>query len=96
MSTLERVRENRDEVLAIAKRYGATNIRIFGSVARGDDDDRSDIDFLIDLAPGRSLFDLGGLLMELNTLLGIPVDVTTEKGLKARIRERVLSEAVSL
>ena len=96
MSTLDRIRENRDEVLAIAKRYGATNIRIFGSVARGDDDDRSDIDFLIDLAPGRSLFDLGGLLMELNTLLGIPVDVTTERGLKRRIRERVLNEAVSL
>jgi len=96
MSTLDRVRENRDEVLAIAKRFGATNIRIFGSAARGDDDDRSDIDFLIDLAPGRSLFDLGGLLVELNALLGIPVDVITEQGLKARIRERVLSEAVSL
>lgn len=66
MSTLERVRENRDEVLAIANCYGATNIRIFGSVARGDEDDRSDIDLLIDLAPGSSRFDLGGLLMELN------------------------------
>lgn len=96
MGMLERLHENRDIVLAIAERYGATNVRVFGSVARGEDDDQSDIDFLIDLAPGRSLFDLGGLLMELNTLLGKQVDVTTEKGLKRRIRDRVLKEAVSL
>lgn len=96
MGMLERLHENRDTVLAIAERYGATNVRVFGSVARGEDDDQSDIDFLIDLAPGRSLFDLGGLLMELNALLGKQVDVTTEKGLKRRIRDRVLKEAVSL
>ena len=96
LGMLEHINENRDEVLAIAERYGATNVRIFGSVARGEDDDQSDIDFLIDFAPGRSLFDLGALLMELNTLLGKQVDVTTEKGLKRRIRERVLREAVSL
>jgi predicted nucleotidyltransferase len=93
---LERIQENRDEVLAIAARHGATNIRVFGSVARGEDDEQSDVDFLVDLAPGRSLFDLGGLLMDLNALLGKDVDVTTEKGLKTRIRERVLSEAVNL
>ena len=96
LGMLEHIHENRDAVLAIAERYGATNVRIFGSVARGEDDDQSDIDFLIDFAPGRSLFDLGALLMELNTLLGKQVDVTTEKGLKRRIRERVLREAVSL
>lgn len=96
MGMLGRVQEHRDEVLAIARRYGATNVRIFGSVARGEDDEHSDIDFLVDLAPGRSLFDLGGLLMELNILLDKRVDVTTERGLKQRIRERVLNEAVSL
>ena len=96
MGSLELIKERREEVLAIARRYGATNVRIFGSVARGEDDEQSDVDFLVDLAPGRSLFDLGGLLMDLNALLGKQVDVTTEKGLKTRIRQRVLSEAVSL
>ncbi|MDP3486756.1 MAG: nucleotidyltransferase family protein [Bacillota bacterium] len=96
MSTLERIQEHREEVLSIARRYGATNVRIFGSVARGEDDEESDIDFLVDLAPGRSLFDLGGMLMDLNLLFGKHVDITTEKGLKRRMRERVLSEAVSL
>ncbi|MBS3873135.1 MAG: nucleotidyltransferase family protein [Firmicutes bacterium] len=96
MSTLERIQEQREEVLTIARRYGATKVRIIGSVARGEDDEESDIDFLVDLAPGRSLFDLGGMLMDLNLLFGKHVDITTEKGLKRRIRDRVLSEAVSL
>lgn len=69
-------------------------MRIFGSVARGDADINSDIDFLVDLEPGRSLFDLGGLLMDLQELLGRPVDVVTEEGLRERIRARVLQEAV--
>jgi len=96
LSTLERIQEQREEVLTIARRYGATKVRIIGSVARGEDDEESDIDFLVDLAPGRSLFDLGGMLMDLNLLFGKHVDITTEKGLKRRIRDRVLSEAVSL
>ncbi|MBI3272464.1 MAG: nucleotidyltransferase family protein, partial [Planctomycetes bacterium] len=83
----------RDEILRLAQRHGARNIRVFGSVARGEADDQSDYDFLVDLEPGRSLFDLGGLLTELSDLLGRPVDVVTEKGLRARIRERVLAEA---
>jgi len=66
LGMLDLVRENRDQVLSIAERYGATNVRLFGSVARGEDDDQSDIDLIVDMAPGRSLFDLGGLLMELN------------------------------
>ena len=69
---------------------------MFGSVARGDADERSDIDFLVDLEPGRSLFDLGGLLMGLEELLGTHVDVVTEKGLRPRIREGVLAGAVDL
>lgn len=84
----------RDAILRIGTKYGARNIRIFGSFARGEADSASDLDFLVDLEPGRSLLDLGGLQMELESLLGCRVDVATERGLKARIRDRVLSEAV--
>jgi predicted nucleotidyltransferase len=90
------LREHRGDILAIAARYGAHNVRVFGSVARGEADEASDIDFLVDLEPGRSLFDLGGLLMDLRALLGCDVDVVTPRGLKQRIRERVLREAVPL
>jgi predicted nucleotidyltransferase len=65
-------------------------------VARNEADSNSDVDFLVELEPGRSLFDLGGLLMDLQNLLGCPVDVVTEKGLKKRIRQQVLKEAISL
>jgi uncharacterized protein len=90
------LREKRDEILQLAARHGASNVRVFGSVARSEADEQSDIDFLIDMEPGRSLFDLGGLLMELNHLLDRPVDVVTEKGLRERLREQVLNEAVPL
>lgn len=92
----ELLRTKREEILEIAKKYGAYNVRVFGSVARGDADEKSDIDFLVDMEKGRSLFDLGGLLMDLEDLLGCPVDVVTEKGLRERIRARVLKEAVVL
>ncbi len=86
------VKEKRAEILRIASQYGAREIRVFGSVARGEDDRESDVDFLVELEPGRSLLDLGGLQMELESLLGCRVDVVTTRGLKARIRERVLRE----
>jgi hypothetical protein len=88
--------EKRQEILLLAARHGATNVRVFGSVARGEADALSDLDVLVDLEPGRSLLDLGGLLMDLQQLLGREVDVVTVKGLRARIRERVLKEAVPL
>jgi hypothetical protein len=91
-----KLREKRRQILAIAEKYGAYNVRIFGSAARGEARPDSDIDFLVELEPGRSLFDLGGLLYELRSLLGIEVDVVTEKGLRTRIRERVLRDAVPL
>jgi uncharacterized protein len=90
----ELVRVRREEILRIAARYGARNVRVFGSIARGEADEQSDIDFLVELEPGRSLLDLGGLQYELESLLGCPVDVVTERGLKARIRDRVLREAM--
>ena len=69
---------------------------MFGSVARGDARPDSDIDILVDMEPGRSLFDLGGLLSDLQRLLEVDVDVVTEKGLRPRIRAEVLREAVPL
>jgi len=93
---IEELRARREEILRIAAKRGARHVRVFGSVARGDADERSDVDFLVDLEQGRSLLDLGGLLMDLQKLLGRPVDVMTERGLKARIRNRVLEEAVPL
>ena len=96
MSLQELLQEKREDILRIATKRGATNIRIFGSVARGEDDERSDIDFLVDMEPGRSIFDLGGLLMELQDLLGHEVDVVTERGLRTRIKDEVLREAISL
>lgn len=83
----------REDILRLATQHGASNVRIFGSVARGEDRDESDIDFLVDMAPDRSLFDLGGLLMDLQQLLKRRVDVVTERGLRPRIRGRVLAEA---
>lgn len=90
------VRNHRDEILRLADRYGAYDVRVFGSAARGDADAESDIDFLVRLHEGRSLLDQGGLLMDLQELLGRRVDVVTEKGLRERIRRRVLTEAVAL
>jgi len=92
----ELLQEKREDILRIASRRGAYNVRVFGSVARGEADAKSDIDLLVDLEPGRSLFDLGGLLMDLQNLLGHEVDVVTERGLRERIRERVLKEAIPL
>jgi len=90
------LQQNREQVVETARRYGAYNIRIFGSVARGDATASSDIDFLVSMEPGRSLMDLGGLLYELKNLLGVEVDVVTEKGLRARIRDQVLKESIPL
>jgi predicted nucleotidyltransferase len=92
----ERLREKREDILRLCARHGARNVRIFGSVARGEADAQSDLDLLVDLEPGRTLFDLGGLQYDLEQLLGCPVDVVTERGLKVRIRDRVLQEAVPL
>ena len=88
--------DKRKEILAIAARYGAYNIQVFGSVARGDADPASDVDFLVEMEAGRSLFDLGGLYYELQECLGVKVDVVTRKGLRTRIRERVMNEAEPL
>jgi Predicted nucleotidyltransferases len=96
MGQVELLAGKREEVLRIAAKYGARKVRVFGSVARGEADGQSDVDFLVEMEPGRSLLDLGGLQMELEALLGCSVDVVTERALKARVREHVLREAVPL
>ena len=90
------LKDKREDILRIAAKHGARNVRIFGSAARGEADDQSDIDILVNLEPGRSLFDHAALILELEALLGRKVDVATEPGLKPRIRGRVLKEAVPL
>ena len=90
------IKTRRKEILEIAARNGAVNVRVFGSVARGEDRPDSDIDFLVNLESGRSLLDLARLLRELNTLLNYPVDVVTEAGLRPRIKLRVLKEALPI
>lgn len=86
----------RDQILKIAAKRGAKRIRLFGSAAHGDSGPDSDVDFLVDFEPGRSLLDQGGLLMDLQELLGCKVDVVSERALRPRYRERVLREAVPL
>lgn len=90
------LKARREQILLAAARRGARNVRVFGSVARGDADARSDVDFLVDMEPGRSLLDMGGLLADLESLLRRKVDVVTERGLRIRIREEALREAVPL
>jgi len=96
MSLDELLKTKREDILRTAAKYGAYNVRVFGSVARGEADEKSDIDLLVDMEPGRSLFDLGGLLTDLEDLLGRNVDVVPEDSLRTRIKERVLKEAVAL
>ena len=90
------LREKRVDILQVCAKYGARNVRVFGSVARGEAQETSDIDLLVQFDPDRSLLDHAGLLLELQELLGCKVDVVSERGIKARIRERVLREAAPL
>jgi Predicted nucleotidyltransferases len=95
--TLEALlKAKRDEILQVCAKYSARNVRVFGSVARGEADEQSDIDLLVEFEPNRSLLDHAGLWVELQELLGVKVDVVSERGLKPRIRQRVLQEAILL
>ena len=96
MSRLDLLKSIRDTLIAVAAKHGASNLRVFGSVARGEDDEASDVDLLVELERGRSLFDLVRLHDELADVLGGPVDVVTERGLSPYMRDRVLSESVPL
>lgn len=96
MSLLDNLHSHRDEVLALAARHRASNVRLFGSLARGDATPVSDIDLLVDPLPGATLFDLGGLQIELQQLLGAPVDLLTPDDVPEAWRSRILSAAVRL
>lgn len=94
---MDKLLEGRREViLRLAREHGVTRVRVFGSMARGDAGAQSDVDLLVDLEEGRTLLDLGALLMDLQELLQRKVDVLTEPALHPGIRERVLREAIPL
>ena len=93
MTLAEVLGDKREEILRIAAQHGATNVRVFGSVVRGEVGPDSDVDFLVDVGPGRSAFFPAGLLADLEDLLGCKVDVLTENSLHWHIRKRVLTEA---
>ncbi len=94
--TIDLLRSKREEIIAIATKYGASNIRVFGSVARKEATNTSDIDLLIDLEPERSLFSLIALKQELEQVLNCQVDLAEPHSLHHLIRDRVLQEAVEL
>lgn len=96
MGIKELLQDKREEILRLAARHGALNLRVFGSVARGEARPESDVDFLVEVGPNRTPFFPGGLVADLEDLLGRKVDVVTEKGLHWRIRERILKEALPL
>ena len=93
MTTLDAVRQRRTEILDLARKHGATNVRIFGSVLRGEDDPDSDVDLLVDAPGPTSAWFPAGLILDLEALLRRKVDVITERGLSPFIRDRVLREA---
>lgn len=92
----ELLKSKREEIIAVAKKHGARNVRVFGSVVRGDDNNSSDVDFLVDLGDNLSFFFPGGLIIELEQLLGRKVDIVTAKSLKIQIKEEIMKEAVNL
>lgn len=97
MVTLDTLRaERREDILRLAARHGAQNLRVFGSVARGEANESSDLDLLVAWEPGRSLLDHAGLVQDLQQLLGIKVHVGTEKSLHWYVRDRILREAMVL
>lgn len=93
---LARLKRMRRRILAVASKHGATNVRVFGSVVRGDGDAQSDVDLLVDMPSDHSLFDRAALIVDLTELLGCDVDVATPQALRERMRDRVLREAVAL
>lgn len=95
--TLAQLKARREEIVALGRRHGARNLRVVGSVARGDAERDSDVDFLVDLDAGRSLLDVSGLVIDLEDLLGCRVHVVREAGVRRpEVRQRLLADAVPL
>lgn len=93
---IETIRQERESILEIASRYHARNVRLFGSVARGDEQSDSDIDFLVDFQPGSTLLDQVGLIDALSSKLGRKVDVVSARALNRHMSREILKEAVNL
>jgi uncharacterized protein len=96
MTRRQLIQQKIDQVRQIAAQYGASNVRLFGSVARGDDRPDSDVDLVVQFERNRTLLDHGALVMDLEELLGFKGDVLSEAGLRGRFRERVMREAVPI
>lgn len=96
MSILNQLKENREALLSIAKKRGAFNVRVFGSVSREEETPNSDIDFLVSMEQGRSLLDLVGLQQDLTAYLLRNVDVISDDGLNKYLRDRIINEALPL
>ncbi len=96
MTLRQLIEENRDDIVSIAAKHGARNVRLFGSVARGEDGPDSDIDLLIDAGPTTSSWFPAGLILDLEQILGRPIEIVTDQGLNPLIKERVLKEAIPL
>jgi predicted nucleotidyltransferase len=96
LGTKELLELRRNEILTLAARHGAKDIRVFGSVARGESGPASDVDFLVDMEEGRNLLDLVGFWQDLEELLGCRVDVITDGGISPHLRERIYAEAIPL
>lgn len=90
------VKERRYDILSVAERHGASNVRVFGSAARGEAGSQSDLDLLVDMEAGRSLLDLVALCQDLEEMLGCRVDVLTEDGISPNLREKICGQAVPL
>lgn len=96
MTANDLLKQKRDEILRIAAKHGAHNVRVFGSVARGEADEQSDIDLLVEFEPDRSLLDHAALILDLKDLLGRKADVVSENGIYWLLRRRILQEARAL
>ena len=96
MTVLESLKRNKKELLAIASKRGASNVRVFGSVSREEENPESDVDFLVTLEQGRSLLDLVGLQQDLSSYLLRNVDVIPDDSLNKYLRDRIINEALSL
>ena len=94
--TLSKVRGHKAEILQAAARRGVKNIRVFGSLARGEATAASDVDFLVEMEPHRGLFDLSGFWLDLEDLLGCPVDVATPGAIEPQMKDRIYADAQEL
>ncbi|MCK6407311.1 MAG: nucleotidyltransferase family protein [Rhodocyclaceae bacterium] len=96
MITFDMLLEKREEIIALAAKHKAEHVRVFGSVARGDADEHSDLDLLVHFQPGASLFDLMDLQEASESLLHVPVDVVSDRGLSPYLNDSILRDAVDL